>query len=509
MPADVILKNANVITMAAARPAADAVAIIGGKIAAVGSAAELDPLAGPETKIIDIAGRTVVPGFNDAHLHLFSLFRKLLSVDLSPASVRSIVDIKEAIHRQAGKVPPGTWLSGTDYNEFYLAEKRCPTRWDIDEVAPDHPVVLSHRSLHACVLNSLALSLAGINCETPEPPGARIERDLDTGEPNGVLVNMLGYIRGRIMPPFTDSEMDNAFRLADHLFLSHGITSIQEATYRNDFSRWQAVRRRQDSGIFHPRVSMMAGPETRFQFQEKGMVTDSGDQRLRLGAVKFLLEVTPDQDELNIKAMDCHRSGWQLAFHAVAESTVEAAVKALEYINSSSPVTGKRHRIEHCGECPPRLLERLGMVNAVIVTQPSTLYYSGERYLGTLEPSQLRWLYRIRSPLEAGLVVAGSSDTPVTPLDPLVGVYAAVTRRAETGQVLLPREAVSPAQALEMYTINAAYASCEEDIKGSIAPGALADMVVLSADPLKIAPERIKEIRVEKTIIGGEVVWEW
>ena len=204
MPAaDIILKNASVITMDAGKPTAELVAVNGDKIVLVGSNNELESVTGAGTRVIDCRGKTVVPGFNDAHCHLFSLMMKLLSVDLSPASVRSIGDIKEAIRRRAQETPPGTWLSGTDFNEFYLTEKRYPTRRDIDEVAPDHPVVLSHRSLHACVLNSLALSLAGINRETPEPPGCIIERELDTGEPNGILYEMLGYIRGEVMPRFT------------------------------------------------------------------------------------------------------------------------------------------------------------------------------------------------------------------------------------------------------------------------------------------------------------------
>jgi predicted amidohydrolase YtcJ len=503
MRADIILKNARVITMDACQPYAGLVAITGDKILFVGGSKELDSVAGAGTRVIDCGGRTVVPGFNDAHLHFFSLVQKLLSIDLSPPAVRSIADIKEAIRRKAANTPQGTWLRGTDYNEFYLAEKRCPTRWDIDEAAPDHPVILSHRSLHACVLNSLALSLAGINSETPEPPGARIERDLATGEPNGILLEMLPVI-----PPFTEAEFEEGVRLADSMFLSYGITSFQDATYKNDLNRWQTIRNLKESGRLRSRVTMMTGPETRHQFQEAGMTTGAGDNRLRLGAVKILLNIQPGQEELNRLALDCHRTGFQLAFHAVAESTVEAAVKALEYIDKYSPVAGRRHRIEHCGECPPYLLERLRKLGSVIVTQPPFIYYSGERYLATVSKSQLPWLYRIKSPLESGVVVAGSSDAPVVPNNPLVGIYTAVTRQAESGQVLLPEERITANQALALYTTNAAFASFEENIKGSISPGKLADIVVLSDDLTKIPPERIKDIKVAMTIIGGEVVRE-
>jgi predicted amidohydrolase YtcJ len=229
--ADIVLKNARVITMDAVRPFAEAVAITGELVSFSGDGADLESFIGPGTRVLDCHGKTVLPGFIDAHLHLFSLIRKLLSIDVSPASVGSIADIKQAVHRRVQETPPGTWISGTDYNEFYLAEKRCPTRWDLDEVAPTHPVVLSHRSLHACVLNSLALSLSGIDIGTNEPPDGRIERDLDTGEPNGILINMLGYVRSNVMPSFSPDELEKGIALVNDRFLSQGITSFQDATY--------------------------------------------------------------------------------------------------------------------------------------------------------------------------------------------------------------------------------------------------------------------------------------
>ena len=232
-----------------------------------------------------------------------------------------------------------------------------------------------------------------------------------------------------------------------------------------------------------------------------------------LGAVKVMLTEAagawhPPLTEMKKLALDCHQAGFQLAFHAEEEDAIAAVISTLEYVNQHSTVVGWRHRIEHCAECPPYLLERLSKLGTVIVTQPPFLYYSGERYLATVTSGQLPWLYRIKSPLDKGVVVAASSDSPVVPDNPLVGMYASVTRKAESGQELLPEEGVSVRQALAMYTINAAYASFEEDIKGSIAPGKLADIVVLSDDPTQVPPEQIKDIRVKMTIIGGEVVWE-
>lgn len=510
MSADLILKNANVITMDPGYPAAELVAIKGNRILAVAGKEALGEVRGAKTRIIDCQGKIVVPGFNDAHCHIFSFVRKLRSLDLSPSSVSSIVDIKEAIRRRAEGLPPGSWLTATDYNEFYLAEKRHPNRRDLDEAAPHHPVALFHRSLHACVLNSRALSLAGITRETPEPAGALIERELESGEPSGLLFEMVGYIMEGVVP-LSDDELAGAVASASEHYLSMGITSLQEASATNDFTRWQALKRFTESGRLKSRVFMMFGAGALSQFQQMGLSFGAGDSYLRLGGVKLMLNETTAQSqmpELNQQAFSAHQAGFQLAIHCIEPGTVEAAIAALEYINSQSPIAGRRHRLEHCSECPPPLLERLIRLKAMVVTQPPFVYYSGERYLATIPPAQLRWLYRLKSFLDGGLVVAGSSDCPVAPDNPLLGIYAAVTRRAESGEELSPGERISAEQALAMYTINAACASFEEDIKGAITPGKLADMVVLGADPLKSPPEQLKDIRVEMTIIDGRVAWE-
>ena len=509
--ADLILKNANVITIDPRQPSANLVAIKNGKILLVAGNEELESVRGVGTKVIDCRGKTVIPGFNDAHCHVISFIRKLLSLDLSPSSVSSIADMKIAIRNRTQNSPLGEWLTGTDYNDFYLAEKRHPTRWDIDEVAPQHQVVLAHRSLHACVLNSLALSQADITRETPDPPGGLIERDLATGEPSGILFNMLSYIRKNVLPSLSEEELTRGMALVNQHYLCYGVTSLQEATASNNLGRWQIYQQFKDK--LKSRVYMMFGFETLSQFQEVALAFGAGDSQLRLGGVKIMLDETtgqlhPSQSELDQQVLTTHQAGFQLAIHAIEESTVEAAIAALEYAQNQSPQNDRRHRIEHCAECPPHLLKRLRNLQAVIVTQPPFLYYSGERYLAQVPESQLSWLYRLKTPLSSGLTVAGSSDSPVVPNNPVVGIYAAVTRQAESGQCLLPQECISVKEALAMYTINAAYASFEEGIKGSITPGKLADIVVLSNDPIKLPPEQIKDIIVEMTIIGGKLVWE-
>jgi predicted amidohydrolase YtcJ len=513
MPADIILRNANVITLDPARPRASLVATEDVTIMAVGDEPDLDSLSSPRTRVIDCEGRTLVPGFNDAHFHLFSLLLDLVSIDVSPAAVRSVEDIKRAVRERAAATPRGTPLHGAGYNEFYLEGRRCPTRADLDEAVPDHPVILSHRSLHACVLNSKALELAGIGPETPEPPGGRIERDLATGEPNGILYNMLGPVRNRVLPPLDGETLKEGLRRADTFFLSHGITSVQEATATNGTDRWEKMCSFILNRDLRSRLTMMAGSPHWRDFRDCGLTTRSGDDLMQLGAVKVMLGVNdagvdPPQDELNETAYEIHRAGYQLAFHAVAESTVRAVAGALEYIAARDRPNGRRHRVEHCGECPPDLLERLRQLGAVIVTQPPYIYYNGERYLATVPASQQPYLYAMRSALRKGIMLAASSDAPVVPNDPLVGLYAAVTRRTATGEEVVPEEAVPPETALRLYTLNAAHASFEEPRKGSLVRGKLADMALLSADPTTVDPEEIKDIKVDLTMMGGQVVWE-
>jgi len=488
------------------------VAAEAGEIVWVGSNADLDLFRGRK-KLINCEGKTVIPGFNDAHIHVLSYASGLLGIDCSPASVASISDIQSRIRQRAQRVPQGTWLRANGYNEFYLPERRHPTRHDLDQAAPYHPVKLTHRSMHACVLNSLALPLAGISIETPDPPGGLIDRELETGEPSGLLFGMNSYINEQVIPPMSEEELRQGVKLANQSFLSSGITSVQDATVRNGFGQWQTFLKLKEGGELVPRVCMMFGLHALADLKDRGLRPGYGDPGLRLGAVKITLDETrgqlnPSQEELNEGVLRAHQDGFQVAVHAVEEGTVEAAAIALEYCLHRAPKADHRHRLEHCSVCPPPLLQRLQDVDAVVVTQPAFIYFSGERYLQEVPNEQLPWLYRTRSFLENGLRPAGSSDCPVAPCAPLIGVYAAVTRKAESGQILSAEEAISPEEALRMYTLGGAYASFEERSKGSIEIGKLADLVVLSADPTTVAPEEIKEIQVEKTIIGGQVVWE-
>ena len=491
--ADLILENAEVVTCDPLKPQSEAMAVREGRIMAVGTYEEIADLKNPQTRVIDCQQRTLVPGFIDAHCHFFALVRKFLSLDLSPTQVKSIEDIKTILHRKAETLPPGKWITGTDYNDFYLAEKRHPLRQDLDEAVPDHPVMIVHRSMHACVLNSLALHIIGITNETEEPPGGMIDRDLETGEPDGILYEMLDYVQDRMKIETSREELDQAIEAFDRHYLSCGITSIGEATVTNNLAQWKTYWKLKQASQIHSRINMMPGMNFLTQFREAGLISGTGDNHLRVGPLKILLNETtgrlrPTQAELNEIVLEAGWAGFQVAIHAVEISTVEAATQALEYAQRIHRQIEPRFRLEHCSECPPQLRQRLAKLKAVIVSQPAFLYYSGERYLALVEPETQPYLYTFKSWLENGLIAAGSSDAPVVPADPLMGIYSAVTRRAESGQIVLPHECLTPEQALKMFTVNAAFATFEETLKGSISAGKLADMALLSKNPLTCNP---------------------
>ncbi|MBM4445676.1 MAG: amidohydrolase, partial [Chloroflexi bacterium] len=411
--ANLILRKANVITLDGARPRAGAVAVGGGRILAVGTDSDMEPVRGPRTEVIDCRGGTVLPGFNDAHCHPLALAASLLGVDCGPSAVKSIGDIEARIREQAARVPPGAWIRGSGYNEFFLAEKRHPHRRDLDRAAPDHPVKLAHRTGHACVLNSLALRLLGISSETPEPEGGLIDRDLDSGRPSGLLFEMNDYV-DRLVPPLSDEELVAGVRLANEQFLSQGITSVQDASWGNSLRRWQTLQGLKEGRELLPRVSMMVGADDLAEFQAAvGGEAGRAGAALRPGAVKIVVQSTtgrlcPAQEELNALVYRLHSGGHQMAIHADERDSVEAALIALEQALSGKPGSGHRHRIEHCSVCPPPLNQRLKQVNAVVVTQPAFIYYSGERYLATVAAEDLEWLYPLGSLCAAGLTVAGS-----------------------------------------------------------------------------------------------------
>ena len=510
---DLILLNANIITLDPKQKGACLVAIRKNKIHAVADNNAQKYLKHNQTHVIDCEGKTVIPGFCDAHFHLRSSAASLVTLDLSnPVKVKSISDVQARIHEFSKKLAPGMWIRAAGYNEFYLAEKRHPTRRDLDQAAPQHPVRLAHQSRHVHVLNSLALDQVGISRYTPDPPGGLIDRNLNSGEPTGILFEMNDFLSKRI-PPLDESELNRGLSLINQKLLSMGINSIQDASSHNDVKQWEVLSSLKERSAFLPRISMMLGLQGFNNLKKYDFSCSAGKDQLRPGAVKIILDETtghlhPPQPELNTLVLEIHRAGRQAAIHAIEEPAVESACNAIEFALQKASKSDHRHRIEHCSICSPSLAKRIASSGIMVVTQPPFIYYNGDRYLETVSNHQLQHLYPIATLLKNGVTLAASSDSPIVAPDPLVGIYTAVSRMSKAGQRVLLKEQINALDAIQMYTTHAAKAAFEESKKGSITPGKLADLVVLNGDPTKLPADEIKDLEVEMTILNGKIVWD-
>ncbi len=504
-----LLVNANFLTMDKRYPRVGTVAISDGKILEV-SRNQMGRLRYDGYEVIDCRGRTVLPGFIDAHCHFIAMAEHLLLPNIGPENASSIAEIQQIVKNAANITPPGRWVRAVGYHVHNLRDKRHPNRWDLDKVTTVHPVCLSHTTGYIHVLNSMALSLVKIDSATEVPIGGIIERDLQTGEPNGVLLGLRTYL-ARFLPQVEEAEMERAVQLASEQASFQGITSIQDASFLNDKSRWDKFAKYRQRGLLKQRVTMMLGLKAFREGEYNRDYTES--DYIRLGGVKLIVneitgEMSPSQEELLDIVLEVTRANRQAVIHAIEEHIIRAVAEALEKTRRIYPGAENRHRIEHCSVCPPALARQLAELKTVIVTQPNFIYYNGERYLKTVPQDQIPHLYPLKTLLGAGLIVAGSSDSPVAPAHPIHGIYSAVSRLTQQGNKLVPGEKLTAVQALEMYTINAAYAAFEEKYKGSITPGKYADLVLLNHDPTRVKPHEIKDLEVEMAIIGGEIFFQ-
>lgn len=509
--AGLLLHGGRVLTMDPSRPWAEAVVTSAGRILAVGGEQEVRSSVSPRMEKISCRGGAILPGFVDPHLHLFSWASRFSGVDLSPA--RSISEIQERLRARAATTLLGAWIRGYGYDEFFLREKRHPTRQDLDPVSPSHPILLRHRTGHAAVLNSLALSRVNVGIDGHSPPAAGvIERDPKTGEATGVLYEMERPLRAAL-PPLSPAELAAGVKKAGAELLRHGVTSFHDASAGNAPVDLSLFQRFIAEGTLRARATVMIGADAPAQFTDTGISSSHEENEwTRPGSIKIMVsenrgEPFPSPEELTQRVWETHGQGFQVAIHAVEEGAIWAALVALGEAQKRLPRADHRHRIEHCALCPPPFVDLLTEMGIGVVTQPAFLYYYGEKYLLEVEAQRHPWLYRARSFLQHGVPLAFSSDCPTAPLNPLIGVQAAVTRRSQEGNVIGFDERLSPYAALQMSTRGGAWMGFEEDRKGTIAPGMYADLIVLDADPTAVSPEGIGQIKVKMTILNGEVVW--
>ena len=507
--ADLLLYGGRILTLSLNRPTAEAIAVTDGEILAIGRERDLRALTSSHTQKISCAGRTVIPGFIDPHLHLFSWASRLCGVDVSRA--RSIADIQATLTGRVSLLAPGAWLRGYGYDEFFLRERRQPTRFDLDAVSSRHPIILRHRTGHAAVLNSAAWQLLGIDRSFTPPAGGIVERDPATHEPTGVVYELEKFLRA-VIPPLPHDEFMTAIRRASQELLRHGVTSFHDASAGNTLEDFALFQRLHADGTLQSRATVMIGSDSLSQLVAAGLAPFSGDDHVRLGSVKIMLhegggEVYPPLDGLNELVWQAHQHGFQVALHAVEEGPICAALEAVNTALRRQPRPDHRHRIEHCTLCPSPFVEKLLETGAAVVTQPGFLHFYGEKYRSEVAPELHDWLYRSKSLLTAGIPVAGSSDCPVAPLSPLVSLQTAMTRQTQEGNLLNPHEQLTLNDALTLFTSAGAWLSFEEGQKGKIMPGMLADLAVLDGDLVRTPVEEINKLKVAMTIIGGETVF--
>jgi len=513
MNADIVLVNGDFITMNSSAPFAQAVAVKKEKIVAVGTTSKIRRWVGKKTKTLDLKGKAVVPGFTDSHAHIIWLGFQSSELDLR--NVSSIESIQQQLREKVKATEKGKWIFGRGWDQDLLKEKRYPTRWDLDKIASDNPVFIVRVCGHIGVANSKALEVAGIDEKTAKSLGDYVGRDSKTGELTGLFKEKtVDLIRG--VPKPSRNELQKACKSALSEAAKLGLTTVTCIT--DTPGEIYALEKLAEKGQLSLRVYAMIPIESLRKFVNRKV----DDPYLKVKCVKMfadgslgartaallepyadessetgMLYYTPKQQRQLIKEADS--SGFQTAVHVIGDKAVEQTVQAFEALGKEQ-VTKSRHRLEHASVLNPSLIKRIKLLGLLATIQPHFVV-SDFWIINRLGPERARWTYAFKSLVDNGVPVAASSDAPVEQLSPLLGVWAAVTRERS------PEERLSVMEALRAYTSGAAYFSFEEKVKGSIEVGKYGDMAVLSHNPLKVKPDKIKDIRVEMTMVGGKIVY--
>ncbi len=526
--ADMVLLNGRIFTVNKTQPWAQAVAIRDGKFVAVGKDEEIKKLIGKETEVIDLGGKLGLPGFNDAHLHFTNGGLYLLGIDLRPA--RDEKEFARILKEYIYKVPEGEWVTGGNWDHENWPSKKHPRKEMIDPITPDHPVLVSRLDGHMALANSLALKLAGISRDTPDPQGGEIVKDKKTGEPTGILRDTAMSLVDRVIPPLSKEKRERAIRAAMRHAQKLGVTSIQDNSSAEDLAIYQELLRKGELGV---RINAWRGADGWADLQRIGIMSPYGDPFLRLGTVKLFVDGSmgagtalffePYADDPSTTGLPIHTkeqldalvrnadaAGLQIAAHAIGDKANSWILDAFARAREANGARDSRHRVEHSQVVRGSDVARFRELGVIASVQPSHCIDDmrwAEKRIGKRVDDAYRW----RSFLEAGAHVAFGTDWDVEPLDPRLGLYAAVTRELPAGGPAggwHPLEKIALEQAIEAYTLGSAYAEFQESMKGSIEIGKLADMVVMEKDLFLIAKKDILTVPVAKTILNGKVVFQ-
>ncbi len=511
MSADLALINGNIITMNPKQPTAQAVAIVKSKIFKVGSNQQIKLLITDKTKVIDLAGKTVVPGLIDTHIHVADFGRCLMWLDLTTAD--SIADLQKLIKEKAAQMPAGKWIIGQGWNETRFKEKRFPTTADLDAAAPNNPVILYREAAMICATNTKAQKLADITEQTPIPQGGSIDKT-SSGKLVGIFRDTAATLIWQAVSEPTVDDLLDATVLALKKIVELGITSIHWLVLSE--VELTLIQKLHEQGKLLVKVNVVV-PET---LQQKAAQLKTSDQlMLHFGGVTINVDgyldskeaalLAPYSDDLSnsgkllydkealaVSVQQVIAAGVQPIILAMGDKAIETTLNVIE----QTPKNSIRFRIEQAAVLNKNLLQRLKEQHVLVSIQPKVIttefsVWSAQDRLG---PERAKWLHPLRTLIDSGVMVVAGSDCPMEPLSPLLGIQELVTRQA------FPEQRLSPLEALRMYTLDAAYSSGEEILKGSIEEGKLADLTILSADPAAAAPEQIKNIQVEMVLVNGK-----
>jgi hypothetical protein len=526
--ADIAFVNGKIWTVDKSKPEAEAVAVLGGRILLVGSTADVKKCVGERTRVIDLKGKRMLPGFIDNHTHFMSGGFQLQSVDLRHA--KNEAEFANLI-KQRAQEHPDRWITGGDWDHDNWPGGNLPVKELIDQYTISTPVFVNRYDGHMALANSKALALAGIDKHTPDPQGGTIVRDKKTGEPTGVLKDAAMSLVYAKVPDPSEQEMLEAARLALSEARKYGITSIQDVSSGSDVRIYQKLRDKGElTSRFHCRL-----PLSQWQhLAASGIRVPFGDEWVRLGSLKefadgslgsttalFFEPFTSDPGTRGL-AMDvvldgrferwslaADREGLQLSIHAIGDSANSLTLDLFEKITKENPAWDRRFRIEHAQHIRPQDFQRFAKLGVIASVQPYHAIDDGRWAEKRIGHDRCKTTYPFRMFLDNGVKMCFGSDWTVAPLSPILGIYAAVTRRTIDGanpNGWFPEQRITVHEAIEAYTINCAYAVFEERDKGSIAPGKMADLVVLTDDILSIDPIKIESVGVEMTVVGGKIV---
>jgi hypothetical protein len=513
-----VILNANVHTLNPKKPTARAIAIYDNRIVALGTTKQIRRFIGRETKTIDANNGTIIPGLNDCHTHMVSFGQFLQTLKLR--NTKSIKELQTRLRRYAESNPEEAWIEGGRWDEEKFVEKRYPTRYDLDAAVSDRPVLLVRVCGHIGVANSRALQAARITANTTIH-GGRVELDSQTGEPNGVLYENALNLVSKAVPKPTPQELEDTCMLACRRAVEAGLTCVHWII--GSPREMDIIQKIQSTGRMPLRI-YLGGPASALEpLTILGLRTGFGNDMVKIGFLKILADgslgghtaalekqysdrpetrgmMLYDQQQLDQILMKSHTAGLQIAVHAIGDRAIKAVLNSFEKTMKTNPSNDHRHRIEHCSVLNPKLIRRMKKLRLIASVQPHFVP-SDFWVVDRVGQARARWVYPFKTLMHEGLTLAAGSDCPVEPISPILGVWAAVTRKS------FPEENLTVEEALKMYTVNAAYASFDEKERGTIEVGKLADLTVLSADLLSVPADDIRKIRVQLTIVNGKVVY--